>query len=71
MATAVKINRSHIIANDTTMHLTRKHIAEIDTILQDITGCLDKTTEGLEIKVKVMEEIITDNIADLSTAVNT
>ena len=27
MATAVKTNRSHIIANDTTMHHTRKHIA--------------------------------------------
>jgi methyl-accepting chemotaxis protein len=71
MATAVKINRSHIIANDTTMHHTRKHITQIDGILQDITSCLDKTTKGLETKLKVLEEIVTDTAAELTTAVNT
>jgi methyl-accepting chemotaxis protein len=71
MATAVKINRSHIIANDTTMHYTRKHITQIDSVLQDISSCLDKTTEGLETKLKVLEELVTDTVAEITTAVNT
>jgi predicted transcriptional regulator len=70
MASAVKINRSHLIANDTTMHLTRKHIQQIDSILQEITGCLDNTTAGLETKLEVLQEITTDNIAEMTTAMN-
>ena len=51
MASAVKINRSHLIANDSTMHLTRKHITQIEGVLQDITSYLDDTTAGLETKL--------------------
>lgn len=71
MATAVKINRSQIIANDTTMHHTRHHLTQIDTVLQEITSCLDKTTAGFETKMEVLEEVVTDNLADLTTSVNT
>jgi seryl-tRNA synthetase len=71
MASAVKVNRSHLIANDSAMHLTRKHIQQMEGVLQDITGCLDNTTAGLETKLQVLEEVTTDNIADMTTAVNT
>jgi methyl-accepting chemotaxis protein len=71
MATAVKVNRSQIIASDATMHHTRKHITQIDTILQEITGCLDKTTKGLELKLRALEEVVTNSTADLTKAVNT
>ena len=70
MASAVKVNRSHLIANDSTMHLTRKHIQQIESALQEITGCLDNTTAGLETKLEVLEEITTENIAEMTTAVN-
>ena len=43
----------------------------MEGVLQDITGCLDNTTAGLETKIQVLEEVTTDNIADMTTAVNT
>jgi PHP family Zn ribbon phosphoesterase len=53
------------------MHHTRNHITQIDTVLQEITSCLDKTTEGFGTKMEVLEEVVTDNLADLTTSVNT
>jgi hypothetical protein len=32
--------------------------------------CLENTTEGIEDRLKVLEEITTDNIAAMTTAVN-
>jgi hypothetical protein len=70
MANAVKTNRSHLIANDLTTQQTRNQIFQIETVLQEITECLTKTTEGFKDRLEVIEEITTDNIADMTTAVN-
>jgi hypothetical protein len=70
MASAVKTNRSHIIANEATMTHTRKRVYEIDRVLEEITGCLDATSAGLQSRMEVIEEITTDNIAEMTTRVN-
>jgi hypothetical protein len=70
MANAVKTNRSHLIANDNTIFLTRQHIGKIDKILQEMAEGLDTTSESLQTRLEVIEEVTTDNIANMTTAVN-
>ena len=70
MANAVKMNRSHLIANANTLLLTRQHLSNIDIILKEMTECLDKTTANLQTRLEVIEEVTTENIANMTTAVN-
>jgi hypothetical protein len=52
------------------MTQSRNQIFKIEALLQDITDCIAKTTEGFHDRFTVIEEITTDNIADMTTAVN-
>jgi hypothetical protein len=70
MAHAVKTNRSHLIANANTLLLTRQHLSNIDVILKEMTECLDTTTANLQTRLEVIEEVTTENIANMTTAVN-
>jgi hypothetical protein len=70
MANAVKTNRSHLIANANTLLLTRQHLSNIDSILKEMTECLDTTTANLKTRLEVIKEVTTDNIASMTTEVN-
>jgi hypothetical protein len=70
MANAVKTNRSHLIANANTLLLTRQHLSNIDVILKEMTECLDTTTANLQTRLEVIEEVTTENIANMTTVVN-